>query len=140
VLRGCWLTEASDDNVSSRRPFGWVADVADTARRRRKRQLGLEGGRTTPPQWLRMEGVGLPIAVKGSQQLQDTPFKKAVEGLRPVFSAYVRFGERGHPSSFLGLGFGSRVLVSRVYRSVKGLRPERPTQENCPVSSVWVLG
>jgi hypothetical protein len=56
----------------------------------------------------------------------------------------VRFGERGAPVQFptgwFGVeGLGSRVVVSRVYWSVKGFRPGRPAQENCPVSSGLVL-
>jgi hypothetical protein len=96
-----------------------------------------------------VESVALLIAVEGSQQVQDTLFKKLWRGFAPSFSAHVRLGERGAPVQFptdwfLDLGFGVEccgiphlaknerdvghpgLLVSeKSYRSVKDLTGSR---------------
>jgi hypothetical protein len=99
ALQGRSMMGASRGSGSLRR-CGWIADVGDTARRRRMRRPGSLAGLAPAPQWLWVESVALVIAVEEAQQVQDTLFKKLWRGFAPSFSAHVRFGERGAPVQF----------------------------------------
>jgi hypothetical protein len=112
ALQGRSMMGASRGSGSLRR-CGWIADVGDTARRRRMRRPGSLAGLAPAPQWLWVESVALVIAVEEAQQVQDTLFKKLWRGFAPSFSAHVRFGE-GHPSSSLRVCFGIEGLESRA--------------------------
>jgi hypothetical protein len=120
ALQGRSMMGASRGSGSLRR-CGWIADVGDTARRRRMRRPGSLAGLAPAPQWLWVESVALVIAVEEAQQVQDTLFKKLWRGFAPSFSAHVRSGERGAPVQFPVCwfwveGLGLKAVVSHISR------------------------
>jgi hypothetical protein len=104
-----------------------LVDAEGTAHCKWKRRPESLTGRATAPLWLSVESVGPLIAIEGSQQVQDTLFKKLWRGFARLFRPTYASANVGHPSSFLGVG-----SESRVWGSVRWYPTSREKRARCP--------